>query len=83
MTATGSSRRCPTSLPRVRLQGLSLSDRCAVLKRPRSRGTRGDDAIPRLQRGIYRFGRCGGQGVVFGVEMDVFYLFRADGLEGT
>ena len=38
---------------------------------------------PSSQRGVDGFGGGGGEGVVLGVEADVFEVFDADGLEGA
>ena len=72
-----------TCLPGVRLQGISLSGRRAMFQRPRRSCAGSNNAIPRLQRGVYRFGGDSGESVVFGVEMDVLHVFRANWLEGA
>ena len=72
-----------TGLTGVRRQSFILGDRGTVLKGASSCGTRSDDAITRLQRGVDGLGGYSGEGVVFGVEADVFEVFDANGLKGA
>jgi len=43
----------------------------------------GYDAISALQRSVYGFGGGGGEGVAFGMEVDIFQIFRTNRLKGA
>ena len=54
-----------------------------MLKRSGGGGADGDDAISRLLSGVYRFGGRCREGVMLGVEVNIFHIFCADGLESS
>src|SRR5258708_3101762 len=77
-------------LPRVRVKpeaGMRLKRSSAgqvrtMLQRPRSSGSRCDDAPPFAKRSIDSLSRSSRQRVMFGVKMNVFNVFRAHRLKG-
>ncbi len=78
-----SGREKNTGRARVRPQTPPLSDRRTMFERTCGGRAGSDDAIPRLQRGVYRFGGSCGESVVFGMKIDILYIFGANWLEGA
>ena len=62
-------------------QRFTAGDLGAVLEGAGRGSAYGNYAIPRLQRGVDRFGGCGRKGVMLCVKMDIFQCFCANGLE--
>jgi len=72
-----------TGLSGVRLKRCACCDLSAVFEGAGSGGAGGDDAATLALCCVDGFGSGGRERVVLGVEVDIFELFHADGLEGA
>src|SRR6202020_1452739 len=69
-------------LPRMRLQPPPARNLRAVFQGSRRRGSGGDDAFPRVQRGVYSLRRSRGKRIAFAVKANLRQLLRPNRLEG-